>query len=117
MVREGAVIGMGVFIGQSTKIVDRETGEVFMYGEVPRLFGGGVAGSLSGKNLPDRNYGPSLYCAVIVKKRGRAGPAPRPRSTSCLGTDPHRPAPARCLRCIKPPPGVAMVSLFCRNAE
>ncbi|WP_166417205.1 2,3,4,5-tetrahydropyridine-2,6-dicarboxylate N-succinyltransferase [Cochlodiniinecator piscidefendens] len=60
IVREGAVLGMGVFIGQSTKIVDRETGEV-MYGEVPA---GSVvvAGSMPSKN------GINLYCAVIVKK-------------------------------------------------
>ena len=60
IVREGSVLGMGVFIGQSTKIVDRETGEV-MYGEVPA---GSVvvAGSMPSKN------GINLYCAVIVKK-------------------------------------------------
>jgi 2,3,4,5-tetrahydropyridine-2-carboxylate N-succinyltransferase len=60
IVREGAVLGMGVYIGQSTKIVDRETGEV-MYGEVP-------AGSVvvSG-SMPSKN-GVSLYCAVIVKR-------------------------------------------------
>ena len=60
IVREGSVLGMGVFIGKSTKIVDRETGEV-MYGEVPA---GSVvvAGSLPSKG------GVNLYCAVIVKK-------------------------------------------------
>ena len=60
IVREGSVLGMGVFIGQSTKIVDRETGEV-MYGEVPA---GSVvvAGSMPSKG------GVNLYCAVIVKK-------------------------------------------------
>ncbi|UWQ22187.1 2,3,4,5-tetrahydropyridine-2,6-dicarboxylate N-succinyltransferase [Jannaschia sp. W003] len=60
IVREGSVIGMGVFIGQSTKIVDRETGDV-SYGEVPA---GSVvvAGSMPSKN------GVHLYCAVIVKK-------------------------------------------------
>ncbi|GLK62751.1 2,3,4,5-tetrahydropyridine-2,6-dicarboxylate N-succinyltransferase [Paracoccus kondratievae] len=60
IVREGSVLGMGVFIGKSTKIVDRETGEV-TYGEVP-------AGSVvvSG-SLPSRN-GVNLYCAVIVKR-------------------------------------------------
>ncbi|GHG12697.1 2,3,4,5-tetrahydropyridine-2,6-dicarboxylate N-succinyltransferase [Paracoccus aerius] len=60
IIREGSVLGMGVFIGQSTKIVDRETGEV-MYGEVPA---GSVvvAGSMPSKN------GVSLYCAVIVKR-------------------------------------------------
>ena len=60
IIREGSVLGMGVFIGQSTKIVDRETGEV-MYGEVPA---GSVvvAGSMPSKN------GVNLYCAVIVKR-------------------------------------------------
>jgi 2,3,4,5-tetrahydropyridine-2,6-dicarboxylate N-succinyltransferase len=60
IVREGSVLGMGVFIGKSTKIVDRETG-VVTYGEVP---GGSVvvAGSMPSKN------GINLYCAVIVKK-------------------------------------------------
>ena len=60
IVREGAVLGMGVFIGKSTKIVDRETGEV-MYGEVPP-YSVVVAGSMPSKN--DIN----LYCAVIVKR-------------------------------------------------
>ncbi len=60
IVREGSVLGMGVFIGQSTKIVDRETGEV-MYGEVP-------AGSVVvAGTMPSKN-GVNLYCAVIVKK-------------------------------------------------
>ncbi|MEZ5770689.1 2,3,4,5-tetrahydropyridine-2-carboxylate N-succinyltransferase [Defluviimonas denitrificans] len=60
IVREGSVLGMGVFIGKSTKIVDRETGNV-SYGEVPA---GSVvvAGSMPSKN------GISLYCAVIVKR-------------------------------------------------
>ena len=60
IVREGSVLGMGVFIGQSTKIVDRETGDV-SYGEVPA---GSVvvAGSMPSKN------GVNLYCAVIVKR-------------------------------------------------
>ena len=60
IVREGSVLGMGVFIGKSTKIVDRDTGAV-MYGEVPA---GSVvvAGSMPSKN------GINLYCAVIVKK-------------------------------------------------
>ncbi|MFN3613722.1 MAG: 2,3,4,5-tetrahydropyridine-2,6-dicarboxylate N-succinyltransferase [Rubrimonas sp.] len=66
IVREGSVLGMGVFIGKSTKIVDRATGEVFM-GEVPA---GSVvvAGSLPGKPLPNGEPGPNLYCAVIVKR-------------------------------------------------
>jgi 2,3,4,5-tetrahydropyridine-2-carboxylate N-succinyltransferase len=60
IIREGSVLGMGVFIGKSTKIVDRETGDV-MYGEVPP---GSVvvAGSMPSKG------GINLYCAVIVKK-------------------------------------------------
>ena len=66
IVREGSVLGMGVFIGQSTKIVDRATGEVF-YGEVPAN-SVVVAGSLPGKPLPNGEPGPSLYCAVIVKR-------------------------------------------------
>jgi len=66
IVREGSVIGMGVFIGQSTKIVDRATGKV-MYGEVPP-YSVVVAGSLPGKPLPNGEPSPSLYCAVIVKQ-------------------------------------------------
>ena len=60
VVREGSVLGMGVYIGQSTKIVDRETGEI-MYGEVPP-YSVVVSGSMPSKN----NI--SLYCAVIVKR-------------------------------------------------
>ena len=60
IVREGSVLGMGVFIGKSTKIVDRETGEV-SYGEVPP-YSVVVAGSMPSKN------GVNLYCAVIVKR-------------------------------------------------
>ena len=60
IVREGSVLGMGVYIGQSTKIVDRETGKV-MYGEVPP-YSVVVSGS-----MPTRND-ISLYCAVIVKR-------------------------------------------------
>jgi len=66
VVREGAVIGMGVFIGASTKIVDRATGEIFM-GEVP-AYSVVVSGSMPGKPFPDGTQGPSLYCAVIVKR-------------------------------------------------
>jgi len=65
VVREGSVLSMGVFITASTKIVNRETGEVHM-GEVPP-FSVVVPGSLPGKPLPDGTPGPSLYCAVIVK--------------------------------------------------
>jgi len=60
IVREGAVLGMGVYIGQSTKIFDRETGEI-TYGEVPP-YSVVVSGSLPSKN------GVNLYCAVIVKR-------------------------------------------------
>jgi 2,3,4,5-tetrahydropyridine-2-carboxylate N-succinyltransferase len=66
IVREGSVLGMGVFIGKSTKIVDRATGEI-TYGEVPAN-SVVVAGSLPGKPLPNGEPGPSLYCAVIVKR-------------------------------------------------
>lgn len=66
VVGEGSVISMGVFIGQSTKIVDRTTGEIF-YGKVPP-YSVVVSGSLPGKPLPDGTPGPSLYCAVIVKR-------------------------------------------------
>ncbi|WP_272516824.1 2,3,4,5-tetrahydropyridine-2,6-dicarboxylate N-succinyltransferase [Providencia sp. PROV209] len=71
IVEEGSVISMGVYLGQSTKIYDRETGEIF-YGRVP-------AGSVvvSG-NLPSKDGSYSLYCAAIVKKvdektRGKVG--------------------------------------------
>ena len=60
IIREGSVLGMGVYIGKSTKIVDRETGEVF-YGEVPP-YSVVVSGSMPSKNNV------SLYCAVIVKR-------------------------------------------------
>ncbi len=66
VVERGSVISMGVFIGASTKVVDRETGEVFM-GRVP-AYSVVVSGSLPGKPLPDGRPGPSLYCAVIVKR-------------------------------------------------
>jgi len=65
VVGEGAVISMGVFIGASTKIVDRATGEVHI-GKVPP-YSVVVSGSLPGKPLPDGSPGPNLYCAVIVK--------------------------------------------------
>lgn len=65
IVREGAVLGMGVFIGQSTKIVNRATGEV-SYGEVP-AYSVVVAGTMPGKPMPNGEPGPNLYCAVIVK--------------------------------------------------
>ena len=63
LVEEGAVLSMGVYIGASTKIVDRNSGEIH-YGKVP-AYSVVVPGSLPNKANPD---GPSLYCAVIVKK-------------------------------------------------
>ena len=65
VVGEGSVLSMGVFIGASTKIVDRATGKVHM-GYVPP-YSVVVAGAMPGKPLPDGSPGPSLYCAVIVK--------------------------------------------------
>ena len=66
VVEEGAVLSMGVYIGASTKIVDRATGEVH-FGRVPS-YSVVVPGSLPGNALPDGLPGPSLYCAVIVKQ-------------------------------------------------
>jgi len=67
IVREGAVLSMGVFLGASTKIIDRQTGDVFM-GEVP-AYSVVVPGSIPAqKSMPDHGWGPSLYCAVIVKR-------------------------------------------------
>jgi 2,3,4,5-tetrahydropyridine-2-carboxylate N-succinyltransferase len=66
IVREGSVLGMGVFIGKSTKIVDRQSGDIF-YGEVPP-YSVVVAGSLPGKPMANGQPGPNLYCAVIVKR-------------------------------------------------
>jgi len=66
VVEEGSVISMGVFLGQSTKIVNRETGEV-SYGRVPS-YSVVVPGTLPGKPLPDGTPGPNLACAVIVKR-------------------------------------------------
>jgi 2,3,4,5-tetrahydropyridine-2-carboxylate N-succinyltransferase len=66
VVGEGSVLSMGVFISASTKIIDRTTGEVFV-GRVPP-YSVVVPGSLPGKPLPDGTPGPSLYCAVIVKR-------------------------------------------------
>ena len=66
IIREGSVLGMGVFIGKSTKIVDRATGEI-MYGEVPP-YSVVVAGTLPGKPFPNGEPGPGVYCAVIVKR-------------------------------------------------
>ena len=66
IVREGSVLSMGVFISATTKIVDRETGEVFV-GEVP-AYSVVVPGALPGKPMKNGQPGPSLYCAVIVKR-------------------------------------------------
>jgi 2,3,4,5-tetrahydropyridine-2-carboxylate N-succinyltransferase len=66
IVREGAVLGMGVYIGLSTKIVDRATGKIYQ-GEVPP-YSVVVSGTMPGKPLPNGEAGPSLYCAVIVKR-------------------------------------------------
>jgi 2,3,4,5-tetrahydropyridine-2-carboxylate N-succinyltransferase len=66
LVEEGSVLSMGVYLGASTKIVDRATGEVFI-GRVP-AYSVVVPGALPGKPLPDGTSGPSLYCAVIVKR-------------------------------------------------
>ncbi len=64
--REGSVLSMGVFIGASTRIVDRDTGEIFQ-GEVP-AYSVVVPGSLPGKPGKSGGPSPSLYCAVIVKR-------------------------------------------------
>lgn len=66
IIEEGAVLSMGVYLGASTKIVDRETGETTT-GRVP-AYSVVVPGSLPGRPLPDGSPGPSLYCAVIVKR-------------------------------------------------
>jgi 2,3,4,5-tetrahydropyridine-2-carboxylate N-succinyltransferase len=66
IVRKGAVLAMGVFLGASTKIVDRETGEIFV-GEVP-AYSVLVPGTLPGKPMRNGAPGPGLSCAVIVKR-------------------------------------------------
>jgi 2,3,4,5-tetrahydropyridine-2,6-dicarboxylate N-succinyltransferase len=67
IVREGAVLAMGVFLGASTKIVDRDTGKIFQ-GEVPP-YSVVVPGTMEGKPIKGSNMpGPGLYCAVIVKQ-------------------------------------------------
>ncbi|MFO7481125.1 2,3,4,5-tetrahydropyridine-2,6-dicarboxylate N-succinyltransferase [Oceanibaculum nanhaiense] len=66
IVEEGSVLSMGTFISKSTKIIDRNTGEIFI-GRVP-AYSVVVSGNLPGKPLPDGTPGPSLYCAVIVKR-------------------------------------------------
>ena len=67
IVREGSVVGMGVYLGQSTPIVNRATGET-LFGEVPP-YSVVVAGNRPGSQpMPGQNWTPSLYCAVIVKQ-------------------------------------------------
>ena len=66
IVERGSVLSMGVYLGASTKIIDRATGEVFT-GRVP-AYSVVVPGSLPGRPLPDGSPGPALYCAVIVKR-------------------------------------------------
>ena len=65
-VERGAVLAMGVFLSATTKIIDRDTGEIFI-GRVPS-YSVVVPGSLPGKPLPDGSPGPHLACAVIVKR-------------------------------------------------
>ena len=66
IVRKGAVLSMGVFLGASTKIVDRDTGEIFV-GEVPE-YAVVVPGNLPARPLKNGQPGPSTACAVIVKR-------------------------------------------------
>jgi 2,3,4,5-tetrahydropyridine-2,6-dicarboxylate N-succinyltransferase len=66
VVREGSVLSMGVYLGASTKIVDRPSGEV-LQGDVPP-YSVVVSGTMPGKAMPDGSPGPGLYCAVIVKR-------------------------------------------------
>jgi 2,3,4,5-tetrahydropyridine-2,6-dicarboxylate N-succinyltransferase len=65
IVGEGSVLSMGVYLGQSTKIINRQTGEV-LQGRVPP-YSVVVSGAMPSRPLPDGSPGPSLYCAVIVK--------------------------------------------------
>jgi 2,3,4,5-tetrahydropyridine-2-carboxylate N-succinyltransferase len=66
IVGEGSVLSMGVYLGQSTTIIDRATGEKH-FGKVPP-YSVVVSGTMPGKPLPDGTPGPNLYCAVIVKR-------------------------------------------------
>ncbi len=66
IVGEGSVLSMGVYLGASTTIIDRATGEKY-FGKVPP-YSVVVSGTLPGKPLPDGTPGPNLYCAVIVKR-------------------------------------------------
>ena len=66
VLEEGCVLAMGVYVGASTKIVDRATGEVH-FGRIP-AYSVVVPGSLPGRTLAEGTPGPGLYCAVIVKR-------------------------------------------------
>ena len=66
IVEQGSVLAMGVFLGASTKVIDRATGEVY-YGRVP-AYSVVIPGALPGKTLPDGSPGPGLACAVIAKR-------------------------------------------------
>jgi 2,3,4,5-tetrahydropyridine-2-carboxylate N-succinyltransferase len=66
IVREGAVLSMGVYLGASTKIVDRVSGQI-LQGEVPP-YSVVVPGALPGKPMANGQPGPGLYCVVIVKR-------------------------------------------------
>jgi len=66
IVEQGSVLAMGVFLGASTKVIDRATGEVY-YGRVP-AYSVVIPGALPGKPLPDGSPGPGLACAVIAKR-------------------------------------------------
>jgi 2,3,4,5-tetrahydropyridine-2,6-dicarboxylate N-succinyltransferase len=66
IVREGSVLGMGVYLGQSTPIINRETGET-IYGEVPP-YSVIVSGGRPGKPIPGRNEGYTMYAAILVKQ-------------------------------------------------
>ena len=66
IVREGSVLGMGVYIGMSTKIVDRDSGKIYQ-GEVPP-YSVVVSGTMPGRPMANGEPGPNLYCAVIVKR-------------------------------------------------
>jgi hypothetical protein len=85
VVGEGSVLSMGVYLGASTKIVDRATGEIHAARCRPIRSSSPAPAGQAAARRPAR--GPNLYCAVIVK-RSTSRPAPRPASTNCCGTDP-----------------------------
>ncbi len=91
IVREGSVLGMGVFIGKSTKIVNRATGEI-TYGEVPP-YSVVVAGTLPGNSIPEWPGGPSLYCAVIVKTVDERDALEDGHQRTAAGLSPASPLP------------------------